>query len=160
MWVALAYIGFGMLGLAPNGQSAGGNAPVSPKHAVLEIMSPGPGDYNLKLEHHWGAISGNHVYFDNHDGPFEAVVEPSPSGVRVTFDGWEEHPFVATAAKIRMIYHRPGAAPTDVLVEAMPGGTVQVQPTGRSVCTGQKGFDPPWRPGGAILNLTSQVRRD
>jgi hypothetical protein len=138
MWVALACMGLGMSGLASVSQTAGGNAPVAAKHAVLELISLEPGDCTLKLEHHWGGISGNHVYFDKHDGPFEAVLEQSPSGVRVTFNGWEEHPFVATAAQIRMIYHRPGADRVDVVVERTSGGNVRVQPVGRLPVQGKR----------------------
>ena len=99
-------------------------------------------------------------YFDNHDGPFEAVVEPSASGVRVTFNGWEEHPFVATAARIRMVYHRPGADRVDVVAEAMPGGKVRIRPADRPPIQGKKVVGPPRRPRGAILTPGSQVMHD
>jgi hypothetical protein len=138
MWVALACIGLGMSGLAPASQTAGGNAPVAAKRAVLDLMSLDSPDCTLKLEHHWGGISANHVYFENHDGRFEAIVEPSPNGVRVTFNGWEEHPFVATAARMRVIYRRPGADPVDVVAEALPGGKVRIRPAGRPTVQGEK----------------------
>lgn len=138
MWIAVACIGLGLSGLTPAAQTAGSKAPAAAKRAVLEIMSPDSGDLALQLEHHWGAISANHVFFDNHDGPFEAVVQPAAGGVRVTYNGWEEHPFVATAARIRMVYHRPGADRVDLIVEAMPDGEVRIRPAGRPLIHGRK----------------------
>ena len=127
-----------MSGLAPATHTTTGREPVATKHAVLEIMSPDSGDLGLQLVHHWGAISARHVYFDNHDGSFEAVVEPSADGVRVTFKGWEEHPFVATATRIRMVYQRRGAERVDVLAETMQGGEVRIRPVGQPPMQGRK----------------------
>jgi len=138
MWLALAWIGLGISGLASASQTAGGSALAPVEHAVLELMSLDPGECTLRLEHHWGGIAANHVYFDDHDGLFEAVVEPSASGVRVTFNGWEEHPFVATTARIRMVYERPGAARVEVVAEPMPGGKVRIAPVGRPAIHGKK----------------------
>jgi hypothetical protein len=138
MWTAVAWIGLGLSGLPSATHITRSSAPVAAKHAILEIMSPDSGDLSLQLEHHWGSISAHHVYFDNHDGPFEAVVEPSADGVRVTFNGWEDHPFVATSARIRMVYHRPGAGLVDFVAEAMPGGEVRIRPAGRTLIHGRK----------------------
>jgi hypothetical protein len=137
MWVAFVCVGLGISGFAPVGQTAMIRKPPAAPHSVLEILSPVPGDFALKLDYPWGGIAASRVYFDNHDGPFEAVVEPSGPGVRVTFKGWEEKPFVATAEKVRIIYHRPGAGRVDVLAEAMPGGEVRIQPVGRPPIRGR-----------------------
>jgi hypothetical protein len=138
MWTAVAWIEFGLSGLPPATHITRCSAPVAAKHAVLEIMSPNSGDLSLQLEHHWGSISDSHVFFNNHEDPFEAVVEPSADGVQVTFTGWEEHPFVATAARIRMVYHRPGAGLVDFVAEAMPDGEVRIRPAGRTLIHGRK----------------------
>jgi hypothetical protein len=131
MWMAVLCIGIGVSGLAPPSNTVAGKAGVAQKDAVLEIMSLESGDCSLKLEHNWGGIAANHVYFHKKNGKFEAVVEPSTSGVRVTFTGWEEHPFVGTAARIRVIYRRPGSGEIDFVAEAIPGGKIRVQPAGR-----------------------------
>jgi hypothetical protein len=138
MWIAVPCIGLGMLGFASGGLTAGSRAPTTAKHAVLEIMSPDSDDLALQLVHHWGGMSASHVFFDNHDGPFDAVVEASAGGVRVTFTGWEEYPFVATAAKIRMAYDRPGAARVEFVAEAIPGGEVRIRPVGKPPIQGRK----------------------
>jgi hypothetical protein len=138
MWIAVACIGLGMSGLASDTRIAESNAPVAAKHAVLEIMSLDSGDFALHLEHHWGGLSASHVYFDNHAGPFEAIVESTKSGVRVTFNGWEKHPFVATSTSIRIVYHSDGAGGVDLVAEAMPGGEVRVRPVGRTAVQGRK----------------------
>ena len=138
MWITVVCLGLGISGFPPATQTAENSGLVTAKHAVLELMSLDPGEYTLNLEYHWGGLSGNHVYFDTHDGPFEAVVEPSPSGVRITFNGWEEHPFVASAARIRMVYNQPGAARVDFVAEAMSSGEVRVRPAGRRSIEGRK----------------------
>jgi hypothetical protein len=138
MWIALTCIGMCLSGLAPAAHTARSCAPVATKHAVLEIMSLDSGDLGLQLAHRWGAISARHVYFDNHDGSFEAVVEPSADGVRITFRGWEEHPFVAKAARIRMVYQRRGAERVDVLAETMANGEVRIRPVGQPPIHGRK----------------------
>jgi hypothetical protein len=101
-------------------------------------MSLDSREFALQLEHHWGGITASHVFFDNHSGPFEAVVETSAGGVRITFNGWEEHPFVATAAGIRIVYHRAGARRVDVLTEAIPGSEVRISPVARPPIKGRK----------------------
>jgi hypothetical protein len=105
---------------------------------MLAIMSPDPGEFALRLEHHWGGLGVNRVYFDNHDGPFEAVVQRSADGVRVTFNGWEERPFTASSKSIRVTYHGPGVGRADFLVEAMPDGEVQLRVAGRPSIQGEK----------------------
>jgi hypothetical protein len=131
MWIALVCIGIGVSGLAPPSQAVAGKAGVDQKDAVLEIISLESGECTLKLEHDWGGIAANHVYFHKKNGKFEAVVERSPNGVRVTFNCWEEHPFVGMAARIRVIYRRPGSGEVDFVAEAIPGGKIRVQPAGR-----------------------------
>ena len=138
MWLAMAWIGLGISGLAPPSQTDRGTEPVAVKHAVLEIMSRAQGHRTLRLEHHWGGIAASHVFFNDHDGPFEAVVEPMANGVRVTIKGWEEHPFMATAPSIRMVYDRPESRRVDVVMEAMPGGEVRIRPAGRSPIHGRR----------------------
>src|SRR5437870_3692030 len=99
--MALGLSGVLLLGLAARFAGAERRAGAEP---VLEIMSLDQGDRTLGLSWPWGAMAVNHVQFDDHRGPFEAVVESSGQGVRVTFDGWGKGPFVASAAKIRIIY--------------------------------------------------------
>ncbi len=98
----------------------------------------GSGDLDLHLEHHWGAISASRVFFDKQDGPFEAIVEPSAGGVRVTFTGWEEHPFVATAKSMRVVCRRPGVGRVELVVEAMAGGEVRILPSSNAPIRGKK----------------------
>lgn len=138
MWVVVACIGLGISGLAAPRQSDGGSLPFAAKQAVLEIMSQAQGDRTLQLDHHWGGIVGSHVFLDDHDGPFEAIAEPAGNGVRVTFKGWEEHPFVATASILRIVYHRPESPPVDLVIEAMPAGQVRISPRGRSPIQGKR----------------------
>jgi hypothetical protein len=80
----------------------------------------------------------NHVMFNDHRGPFKAVVESSGRGVRVTFDGWGEGPFVATAEKIRIIYRVAGRKEMDFAAEALSGGAVRVRPVDRQAIQGRQ----------------------
>jgi hypothetical protein len=80
----------------------------------------------------------NHVQFNDHRGPFKAVVESSGKGVRVTFDGWGKRPFVASAAKVRIIYWVAGRKAIDFAAEALSGGAVRVRPVGRPVSQGRR----------------------
>jgi hypothetical protein len=72
-------------------------------------------------------MSVNHVLFNDHRGPFKAVVESSGRAVRVTFDGWGSEPFVASADKIRIIYRVAGRKDMDLAAEAISGGAVRVR---------------------------------
>ena len=102
IWTVMGFTG--TLLLAPTVRSAGPEKPVASK-PVLEVMSPDPGDCSLGLTWQWGSMAVNHVLFDDHSGPFKAIVEPTGRGVRVTFNGWGEEPFVASADKqIRIVY--------------------------------------------------------
>jgi hypothetical protein len=105
---------------------------------VLEILSLDPGDCSLGLSWPWGAMAVNHVQFHDHRGPFQAVVEPSGEGVRVTFDGWGKGPFVAVAAKIRIIYWVAGRKAIDFAAEALSGGAVRVRAVDRPVIQGKR----------------------
>jgi hypothetical protein len=105
---------------------------------VLEIMSLDPGDCTLGLSWPWGAMAVNHVLFKDHRGPFQAVVESSGEGVRVTFVGWGTEPFVASAAKIRIIYWVAGRKEIDLVTEAISDGAVRVRPVDRPVTQGRR----------------------
>jgi hypothetical protein len=105
---------------------------------VLEIMSLDPGDYALRLSWPWGAMAANHVTFSDHRGPFKAVVESSGQGVRVTFEGWGEQPFVASAGKVRIIYWVAGKKESDFVAEAVSGGAVRVRAVDRPVTQGRR----------------------
>jgi hypothetical protein len=105
---------------------------------VLEIMSLDPGDCTLRLSWRWGGMAVNRVLFDDHRGPFKAVVESSGKGVRVTFDGWGTEPFVASADKIRIIYRVAGRKEMDLAAEAISGGAVRVRAVDRPVGQGRR----------------------
>src|SRR5947209_16685316 len=79
-WMALGFSGALLLGAAAHPAGAQVMATVEP---VLEIMSPDRGDCTLRLSWPWGAMAVNHVLFDDHHGPFKAVVESAGKGVRV-----------------------------------------------------------------------------
>jgi hypothetical protein len=71
--------------------------------STLEILSLESGDCTLRLSWPWGEIAANHVMFDNQYGPAMAIVEPSPAGVRVTFEGWGKDRFAVSADRVRII---------------------------------------------------------
>jgi hypothetical protein len=80
----------------------------------------------------------HHVTFHDQSGPFKAVVESSGEGVRVTFDGWGSGPFVATAARVRIIYRVAGRRALDCTAEVIAGGAVRVRPADRPVTQGRR----------------------
>jgi hypothetical protein len=81
----------------------------------------------------------NHVLFNDHRGPFKAVVDSTGKGVRVRFDGWGKEPFVASAEKeVRVIYWVVGRKEIDFTAEAASGGEVRVRPTGRPDIRGRR----------------------
>ena len=81
----------------------------------------------------------NHVLFDDHRGPFKAVVESTGKGVRVTFDGWGKEPFVASADKeLRIIYWVAGKKEIDFTADATSAGEVRVRTAGRRVIRGRR----------------------
>jgi hypothetical protein len=133
--MGLGLSGVLLLGMAAQSAGAEKGARAEP---VLEIMSLDPGDCTLGLSWPWGAMAVNHVTFHDHRGPFQAVVESSGEGARVTFDGWGKEPFVATAAKIRIIYRVGGRAAIDLVAEAISGGEVRVRPVDRPVTQGRR----------------------
>jgi hypothetical protein len=118
-WMELGLWGLILLGIAE--RSAGADAEAKAER-VLEIMSLDQGDCTLGLSWQWGAMAVNHVRFNDHCGPFTAVVESSGKGVRVTFDGWGKAPFVASANKVRIIYWVAGRKEIDFAAEAISGG--------------------------------------
>ena len=128
-WMGLGFLGALLLGAAAYHAAAEETARVGP---VLEIMSPDRGDCALRLSWPWGAMAVNHVLFDDHRGPFKAVVESTGMGVRVTFDGWGKEPFVASADKeVRVIYWVAGRKEFDFTAEAISAGEVRVRPAGQ-----------------------------
>jgi hypothetical protein len=146
------------LGLAARSAGAEGGAGAEP---VLEIMSLDRGDCTLGLSWPWGAMAANHVLFNDHRGPFKAVVESSGKGVRVTFDGWGKGPFVASADKVRIIYWVAGRKEIDFVAEAIPGGAIRVRPTNQPVTQGKRiviGLGG--RAAKGVANVTVEGRRN
>jgi hypothetical protein len=138
MWTALLWIGLGFPCFPSADQAPASSVAGTAMRPRLAIMSPDPGEFPLRLEHHWGGLGANRVYFDDHDGPFEAVVERSAEGVRVTFNGWEERPFTASSKTIRVAYRGPGAGSADFIAEALPDGEVQLRVAGRPSIRGEE----------------------
>ena len=139
MW-SLTWLGWGLsgallLGSAAPAAKAERQARAEP---VLEIMSLDAGDCSLGLSWPWGAMAVNHVMFNDHRGPFKAVVESSGKGVRVTFDGWGKEPFVASAARVRIIYWVAGKKEIDFVAEAVSSGAVRVQAVDRPATQGHR----------------------
>jgi hypothetical protein len=134
-WMGLGLSGVLLLGMAARSAGAERGARAEP---VLEIMSLDQGDCTLGLSCPWGAMAVNHVLFNDHSGPFKAVVESSGKGVRVTFDGWGKEPFVASADKVRIIYWVAGRKEIDFVAEAISGGAVRVRPVDRPVTQGRR----------------------
>jgi len=132
-WMGLGLSSMLWLGVAVRSTGAEGRARAEP---VLEIMSLDRGDYTLELSWPWGAMAANHVMFNDHRGPFKAVVESSGRGVRVTFDGRDKGPFIASAAKIRIISWVVGRKEIDFTVEAISDGAVRGRPADRPVTQG------------------------
>jgi hypothetical protein len=146
------------LGLAARAVGAEGGAKSEP---LLEIMSLDPGDHSLGVSWPWGAMAANHVMFNDHRGPFKAIVESSGQGVRVTFEGWGEEPFAATADRIRVIYRVAGRTEIDFAAEAITGGAVRIRAVGRPVTQGRRiviGLGRRHAAGGA--NVSVEGRRD
>ena len=105
---------------------------------ILQIMSLDPKEYSLELSHSWGRLSANHVFFNDHRGPFNVVVEPSGKGVQVNFTGWSKDPFVASADKIRIIYQSVHGKKVEFTAETMPGGEIRIRVTDRPVMQGRR----------------------
>ena len=157
-WMGVGLSSVLWLGMAARSTGAEGRAKAEP---VLEIMSLDPGDYALRLSWPWGAMAANHVTFSDHRGPFKAVVESSGPGVRVTFIGWGETPFVASADKIRIIYRIGGKKAIDFATEAIEGGAVRVRPVDRPATQGRRiiiGLGERPAKGAAIVSV--EGRRD
>jgi hypothetical protein len=124
------------LGMAARSAGAEREARAQP---VLEIMSPDRGEYSLRLSWPWGAMAVNHVLFDDHRGPFKAVVESTGKRVSVSFDGWGKEPFVASAEKeVRVIYWVAGKKVVEFTAETASGGEVRVRPAGRPDIRGRR----------------------
>jgi hypothetical protein len=156
--MGLALSGVLWPGMAMGSDGAERRAGASP---VLEIMSLDPGDYSLGLSWPWGAMAANHVLFNDHRGPFKAVVESSGRGVRVTFDGWGKEPFVASTDKVRIIYWVAGQRAIDFAAEAIAGGAVRVRAADRPVTQGRRiviGLSP--RAAKGATNVSVEAWRD
>jgi hypothetical protein len=128
---------------------------------VLEIMRLDQRDSTLGLLWPWGAMAANHVMFNDHRGPFKAVVESSGRGVRVTFDGRDKGPFIASAAKIRIISWVAGRKEIEFTAEAIPGGAVRIRPADRPVAQGRRivvGLGE--RATKGVGNVSVEARRD
>ena len=138
MWTTLVWIGLVFAGFPPHDQAPGSGESKAATRPTLSIMSPDPGEFALRLEHHWGGLAANRVSFDDHEGPFEAVVERSADGVLVTFNGWEERPFTASSKKVRVIYRHPRAGNAEFVADATTDGGVQVRVPGRPPIRGSK----------------------
>src|SRR5262249_12095292 len=89
-WIGLGVSGVLLLGMAMRSAASEGGNKAEP---VLEIMSLDRGEFSLGVSWPWGAMAANRVMFNDHRGPFKAVVESSDKGVRVSFEGWGEGPF-------------------------------------------------------------------
>jgi hypothetical protein len=133
-------MGLGLSGMLLLGAGARSTEPEkrAKEAPVLEIIGLDRGNYTLGLSWPWGAMAVDHVLFNDHSGPFKAIVESSGKGVRVTFDGWGRLPFVASAAKMRIIYWVADRKEIDFKAEAIAGGTVRVQPVDRPVSQGKR----------------------
>jgi hypothetical protein len=147
-----------LLTMVARSDGAEGGAKAEP---VLEIMSLVPGDYSLGVSWPWGAMAANHVMFNDHPGPFKAVVESPGKGVRVTFQGWGEEPFIASAEKVRIIYRVAGRKEIDFGAEAISGGEVRVRPVDRPAIQGRRvviGLGE--RSPKGVANVSVEVRKD
>jgi hypothetical protein len=156
--MGLGLSGVLVLGMAARSAGAERGAGAEP---VLEIMSLDPGDCTLRLSWPWGAMAVNHVLFNDHRGPFKAVVESAGKGVRVTFDGWGQGPLVASADQVRIIYRVAGRKEIDFTAEAISGGAVRVRPVARPVTQGRRiviGLGEPAAQG--VANVSVEARRD
>jgi len=106
---------------------------------ILEVMSPDAGDCTLSLTWPWGSMAVNRVFFDDHQGAFKAVVESTARGVRVTFDGWGNEPFVASAEKrVRVTYRAGREKQIDFTAEASPGAEARVRQEGGQPIKGRR----------------------
>jgi hypothetical protein len=105
---------------------------------TLEIMSLEKEDCSLNLSWPWGGLAANHVMFENPTGPVRAIVESSRGGIRVSFDGWSKDRFVASAARVRIVYCVGGRREIDFVAEPISGGTVRVRPVGRPASEGTR----------------------
>jgi hypothetical protein len=77
--------------------------------------------------------------FDDHPGPFKAVVESSAKGVRVRFDGWGKEPFAAVVYKqVRVIYRAAGRKEVEFTAEATTDGEVRLLFPGRPKIRGKR----------------------
>jgi hypothetical protein len=156
-------MGFGLscvllLGIAERSAGDERGAKAEP---TLEVMSLDQRNYALGLSWPWGAMAANHVMFNDHRGPFKAVVESPGKGVRVTFDGWGRQPFVASADKIRIIYWVAGKKAIDFVAEAIAGGIVRILPVDRPVTQGKRiviGLGA--RAAKGIANISVEVTKD
>ena len=129
---------FGSLLLVLMTQAAARDKQSSEANA-LEIVSTDPGEFPLELSWRWGGMAVNHVVFNDHRGPYKAIVEPGAKGVKVTFDGWGKESFTATANKqVRITSRVAGKKEVDFTAEAVSPIEVRVRPTDRAVVKGKR----------------------
>jgi hypothetical protein len=147
-----------LLGMGVRSATADGKTKTE---SVLEIRSLDPEDCTLGLSFPWGAMAVNHVLFNDHRGPFKAIVESSGKGITVTFDGWGKDRFIASAEKIRVIYRIGGNKEIDFEAKPISGGAVRVQPVGRTVSEGRRVvIRLGERADKGVANVSAEGRRD
>ena len=135
-WIGLAFSTALLLGSVTPRAAADGT---DDGKAVLEIISPDQGDCPLGLSWRWGSMAVKHVWFDDHRGPFKAVVESTGKAVRVNFDGWGKERFVASADKqIRIIYKPVGRKAIEFTMESSSAGEVRVRRVDRPDVRGRR----------------------
>ena len=135
-WTGLAFSTALLLGSAAPRTAADGTDDAI---AVLDIIGPDQGDCPLGLSWRWGSMTVKHVWFDDHRGPFKAVVESSGKEVRVTIDGWGNERFVASAeTQIRIIYKPVGRKAIEFTMESSAAGEVRVRRVDRPDVRGKR----------------------
>jgi hypothetical protein len=105
---------------------------------TLEIMSLNERELALSISWPWGTMAANHVMFNDHHGPFKAIVESTGTGVRVTFDGWRKQALVSTADKLQIIYSNAGRKEIDLVAEATSGNAVRIRPVDQLASQGKR----------------------
>jgi hypothetical protein len=123
-----------MLGIAARSVGDDRKAKSEP---ILEIMSLDNRHCTLALSWPWGGMAVNHVMFNDHSGPFKAVVTSSGNGVQIAFDGWTKEPFKASADRVRIVYWVAGGKEIDFVAEAISDRVVRVRPVARPVAQGK-----------------------
>jgi hypothetical protein len=82
---------------------------------------------------------GGRVIFNDHNGPYKAIVEPTGKGVKVTFDGWGKESFTASAKKeIRIISRVAGRKEIEFTVEFVSSSEVRIRSDPRQSVRGSR----------------------